>query len=102
MEMPFYRERLEQKFGLEVLVPDDRDRAETLRIIFDELVHGKVLEASRAIYRSIIAKLADRGAEAVLLGCTELMMIVRPEDSPVPLFDTTTLHCQAALDFALE
>jgi aspartate racemase len=102
MEMAFYRERLEQRFGLNVMVPEERDRAETHRIIFDELVHGRVLEGSRGTYRSIIAKLAERGAEAVLLGCTELMMIVRPEDSPVPLFDTTTLHCEAALDFALK
>ncbi|ABF43593.1 Aspartate racemase [Candidatus Koribacter versatilis Ellin345] len=102
MEMPFYKDRLTQKFGLEVLVPNDVDRAETHRIIFDELVHGRVLPESKQKYREIIGRLIADGSEAIILGCTELMMIIGPEDSAVPLFDTTTLHCEAALDFALK
>jgi len=102
MEMPFYIERLSRKFGLDVLVPDDADRAETHRIIFDELVHGLVSPKSKQEYREIISRLVAEGAEAVVLGCTELMMIITAEDSPVPLFDTTTLHCEAALGFAID
>jgi aspartate racemase len=101
MEKPFYRERLAQKFGLEVLVPEAADRAEAHRIIFDELVHGVVRAESKKTYREIIARLVASGAEAVILGCTELMMIVGAEDSAAPLFDTTTLHCEAALEFAI-
>ena len=101
MEMPFYKERLEEKFGLDVLVPNDADRAKTHRIIFDELVNGIVTPESRQSYREIIGRLVREGAEAVILGCTELMMIITSDDSPVPLFDTTTLHCAAALEFAL-
>ena len=101
MEMPFYKKRLSEKFGLEVLVPGDADRAETHRIIFDELVHGVIKQESKLKYREIIARLVGLGAEAVILGCTELMMIIGAEDSPVPLFDTTTLHCEAALEFSL-
>ena len=102
MEMPFYRERLEQKFGLAVIVPEDADRAETHRIIFDELVHGVVKQESKQKYREIVGRLVAKGAEAIILGCTELMMIITAEDSVVPLFDTTTLHCEAALEFALK
>lgn len=101
MEMPFYVDRLRQKFDLEVIVPEKSDRFETHRIIFEELVHGVIEERSREAYREIIARLVASGAEAVILGCTELMMIIAAEDSPVPLFDTTTLHCEAALEFAL-
>ena len=102
MEMPFYKERLSEKLGVKVIVPGNRDRAETHRIIFDELVHGVVKQESKLKYREIIARLVGLGAEAVILGCTELMMIIEAEDSPVPLFDTTTLHCEAALKFALD
>ncbi len=101
MEMPFYADRLRKKFGLDVLVPEQEDRALTHRIIFDELVQGVVSAQSRQRFREIIGRLVAKGAEAVILGCTELMMIVEPPDSTVPLFDTTTLHCAAALDFAL-
>lgn len=101
MEMPFYRDRLREKFGIETIVPNTGDRAETHRIIFDELVHGVVSTESREAYRGIIQRLVEAGAEGVIFGCTELMMIIRPEDSPVPTFDTTSLHCEAALDFAI-
>jgi aspartate racemase len=101
MEMPFYRDRLREKFGFEVLIPNATDRAVTHRIIFDELVHGVVAPKSKEAFRKIIANLIDQGAEAIILGCTELMMIIEPSDSAVPIFDTTTLHCEAALDFAI-
>jgi len=101
MEMPFYKNRLSEKFGFDVIVPDTADRAESHRIIFDELVHGVVSPAAEESYRGIIGRLVAQGAEAIILGCTELMMIIEPADSPVPLFDTTTLHCEAALDFAI-
>ncbi len=101
MEHEFYRGRLHDRFGLEVLTPDDAGRAEVHRVIYEELVQGRVLESSRAAYRAVIAALVARGAQAVILGCTEIMLLVQPEDSAVPLFDTTTLHATAAVDWAL-
>lgn len=101
MEMPFYKERLREKFGLEVLVPNAEDRDTTHAIIFDELVQGIVSPDSKQAFRQIIQRLISAGAQGIILGCTELMMIIEPEDSAVPLFDTTSLHCEAALDFAL-
>jgi aspartate racemase len=101
MEQDFYKGRLARRHGLEVLVPEDADRATIHRIIYEELVQGRVEPASRAAYRDVIARLVARGAEAVILGCTEIMLLVRAEDSAVPLFDTTTLHAEAAVDRAL-
>lgn len=101
MEQDFYRGRLEAKHGLEVLVPDAEDRAVVHRIIYEELVQGRVEAVSRDAYRAVIARLVARGAEAVILGCTEIMLLVRPEDSAVPLFDTTAIHAQAAVEFAV-
>ena len=101
MEQPFYVERLRQHHGLEVLVPEEEDRSTVHRIIYDELVQGRVEPASRAAYREVIARLVARGAEGIVLGCTEIMLLVRPEDSAVPLFDTTTLHAEAAVARAL-
>ncbi|MFP5512577.1 MAG: aspartate/glutamate racemase family protein [Alphaproteobacteria bacterium] len=101
MEQDFYKGRLVQKHGLEVLVPDVADRATVHRVIYDELVQGRIEEASREAYRGVIARLVERGAEAVILGCTEIMLLVRPEDSPVPLYDTTAIHAEAAVELAL-
>lgn len=101
MEQPFYRDRLRERFALDVIVPGTGDRADVHRIIYDELVAGVVTEASRQRYREAIAGLVERGAQAVILGCTEIMLLVRPEDSAVPLFDTTALHAEAALEIAL-
>jgi aspartate racemase len=101
MEQDFYKGRLSEKYQLQVLVPDADDRAIVHRIIYEELVAGKVIAASRAIYREIIARLIARGAQAVILGCTEIMLLVSEEDSAVPLFDTTTIHALAAVDRAL-
>jgi aspartate racemase len=101
MEKAFYRERLERRFGLEVLIPGDRERADVHEIIYRELVKGEVHDASRRCYQETIEALAARGAEAVILGCTEIMLLVKPEDSVLPVFDTTTLHAEAALHWAL-
>lgn len=101
MEQMFYRRRLEQRFGLTVLIPDTPERAIVHRVIYDELCRGVIRDESREAHRSIIAQLVERGAEGVILGCTEIMLLVSQSDSSVPLYDTTTLHAQAAVDFAL-
>ncbi len=101
MEGDFYKGRLARKFGLEVLTPGAADRARVDEIIYRELVAGLVLPASRQAYREVIGRLAERGAQAVILGCTEIMLLISQADSPVPLFDTTTLHALAAVDHAL-
>jgi amino-acid racemase len=102
MEQDFYKGRLSERFGLDVLVPDENDRPIIHEVIYKELVVGEVRAASRAAYTEIMARLVARGAEAIILGCTEIMLLVGPEDSVVPLFDTTTLHAQAAVTQALE
>ena len=101
MEQDFYRTRLADRFGLEVLVPDEADRAVVHAVIYRELVAGVVRPAARKAYRRIMARLVERGAEAIVLGCTEIMLLVRDEDSTVPLFDTTALHAEAAVEWAL-
>jgi aspartate racemase len=101
MEQDFYKGRLAARHGLEVLVPEEADRATVHRIIYEELVQGRVEPASRQAYREIIARLVAEGAEAVILGCTEIMLLVRPEDSEVPLYDTTAIHAEAAVERAL-
>ncbi len=101
MEQDFYKGRLATRFGLEVLTPDADDRRQVHDIIYRELVAGVVRDASRQVYRDVIARLVARGAEAIILGCTEIMLLVRPEDSAVPVFDTTELHARAAVERAL-
>jgi aspartate racemase len=101
MEQDFYVGRLRDAHGLEVLVPDETDRELVHTVIYDELCVGRVEDASRAEYRRIMAELADRGAQAILLGCTEIDLLVGPEDSPVPLFDTTRIHAERLVDLAL-
>ncbi len=101
MEHDFYKGRLRDRFDLDVVIPQTEDRATVHRIIYEELVQGRVEAASRAAYRDVIARLIARGAQAVILGCTEIMLLVQPEDSAVPLFDTTTLHAEAAVQWAL-
>lgn len=101
MEQDFYRGRMAEA-GLDVIVPDEAGRAAVHRIIYDELVQGVIREESRGAYRQVIAALVDRGADAIILGCTEIMLLVGPEDSAVPLFDTLALHVEAAVERALE
>jgi aspartate racemase len=102
MEGSFYQGRLHELHGLEVVVPKEQDRAIVHRIIYEELVAGKVTAASRDAYRQVIARLVANGTQAIILGCTEIMLLVKPEDSPVPLFDTTALHAEAAVAWAFE
>ncbi|WP_309621246.1 aspartate/glutamate racemase family protein [Novosphingobium sp.] len=101
MEQDFYRGRLAERYGLKVLVPDAEDRALVHRVIYDELVAGVVREQSRVAYRGVIARLIERGAAGIILGCTEIMLLVDQSDSAVPLFDTTALHAAAAVALAL-
>lgn len=101
MEEPFYRERLAERFGIEALIPCGADRAMIHRVIYDELVRGEVRGESREAYRAAIARLVDEGAQGVVLGCTEIMLLVGEADSPVPVFDTTRLHALAAVERAL-
>jgi aspartate racemase len=100
MEQSFYKDRL-RAHGLDVIVPDEVDRAVAHRVIYEELVCGKIEQASRKACREIIARLVARSAQGIILGCTELPLLIKPEDSAVPLFDTTTLHALAAVDLAL-
>jgi aspartate racemase len=101
IEEPIKRERLQQQ-GLEVVVPQEADRAEVHRIIYDELCAGRILDESRRTYQRIMAQLAGQGAQAMVLGCTEISLLVQQAHCPVPVLDTTALHAQAAVDFALE
>ncbi|WP_269510372.1 aspartate/glutamate racemase family protein [Burkholderia sp. IMCC1007] len=100
MELPFYAERLRDKFGLDVRVPDESARGDVHRIIYDELCHGVIEAESRATYVAIIDELAKRGAQAVILGCTEITLLIGADDSPLPVFDTTALHAKAAVEWA--
>ena len=101
MEQDFYKGRLQQNHGLDVIVPEEDDRRVVHEIIYKELVLGQIRPESLQAYREIIARLIDRGAQGIILGCTEIMLLVKEEDSAVPLFDTTTIHAVAAVDHAL-
>jgi len=101
MEHEFYRGRLGERFGLEALVPDEPDRSLVHEVIYDELVHGVVRDESREAYRGVVSRLVARGAEGVILGCTEIGLLLSTADVPIPVFDTTRLHCEAAVDWLL-
>ena len=100
MEQDFYRQRLERQ-GLAVLVPPDQERETVHRIIYDELCLGQVLPASRAAYQASIENMARAGAQAIILGCTEISLLVQQQHATLPLFDTTAIHAMAAADLAL-
>lgn len=100
MEQAFYKRKLEDR-GITVLVPGEADRAFVNDVIFNELCLGTVSEASRRAFAAIIAGLAERGAQGVILGCTEIGLLVRPQDTPVRLFDTTEIHARRAALYAL-
>lgn len=101
MEQPFLIDRL-SGHGLEVLVPTATDRERVHAVIYDELVRGLVRSKSREEYAAIVRRLVERGAQGVILGCTEIELLLRPEDVEVPVFATTALHAQAAVDVALD
>jgi aspartate racemase len=102
MEQAFYRERLEQHHGISVLVPEEDERLQVHRIIYEELCLGQIHAQSRECFRQVLARLVERGAQAVILGCTEIGLLVGAADASVPLFDTTALHARAAVELALQ
>lgn len=101
MEQDFLKDRLKAR-GLDVLVPDADERQAVHRIIYDELCVGVISEASRKVYLQVIESLAARGAQAIILGCTEIGLLIKPEHTHLPLLDTTELHARAAVAFALQ
>ena len=101
MEQAFYKGRLRERHGIDVVVPNEADRETVHRVIYEELCLGKTLDASRAEYRQIIQRLVEGGAQGVILGCTEISMLVGAEDSRVPVFDTTSIHARKAAEWAL-
>ena len=101
MEEQFYRDRLQKRFGITVLAPGEEDQAMVHRIIYDELCHGEIRDSSRRACLEIIERLTGRSAEGIILGCTELPLLIRPADVRVPVFDTTRLHAEAAVKMAL-
>lgn len=101
MEQDFYISRLEDH-GIKVLVPNKTDRETVNSVIFNELCMGQIIDESRIRYKSIIEDLIEQGVEGIILGCTEISLLVKPEDSTVPLFDTTLIHALGAVKFALD
>jgi aspartate racemase len=102
MEQDFYKGRLRDKHGLEVLIPGEEERQVVHDILYSELCLGEIKELSKGKFKNIIQNLVDRGAQGVILGCTEIPLIVSQVDYAIPVYDTTTLHAQAAVDFALQ
>lgn len=102
MEQEFYKGRLQEQHGIDVLVPEEADRESVHRVIYDELCLGKLEETSRQLFLEIMASLCERGADAIILGCTEIAMLVKPTDTEISLYDTTEIHCEAAVNFALD
>jgi aspartate racemase len=101
MEEDFYRGRLTEKQGLEVIIPTERERDIVHRVIFDELCLGEIKEPSKEQYVRIMDHLVRDGAEGIILGCTEISLLIQEEDSQIPLFDTTKIHAMAAVEYAL-
>lgn len=101
MEQDFYKARLKERFAIDVLIPNDDDRHDVHDIIFKELCHGQFNESSRQRYLGIIASLHRHGAQAVILGCTEIALLVEQRHTPVPLYDTTALHASKAVAWTL-
>lgn len=98
---PFYMGRLKEKYGIECLVPTEEEKVEIQRVIEEELTFNIIKDSSRDYYLKVIDELARQGAQGVILGCTEIQMLIKQENTPLPVFDTTTLHALAAVDFAM-
>lgn len=98
---PFYMGRLKEKYGIECLVPTEEEKTEIQRVIEEELTFNIIKDSSRDYYLKVIDELARQGAQGVILGCTEIQMLIKQRDTPLPVFDTTTLHALAAVDFAM-
>jgi len=102
MEKEFYKDYIKENFGIEVIIPELEERNEVHRIIYNELVHGNIKEESRAIYKDIIQGLEKRGAQGVILGCTEIPLLIQSSDVNIPVLDTTTIHAEKAVEWALK
>jgi aspartate racemase len=102
MEEEFYKGRLSRNYGLDVMVPDAQEREIVHRVIYDELVVGRIEPSSKAQYVRIIEQMIRQGVEGIILGCTEIGLLIHQEDSQVPLFDTTRIHAEAAVEYALK
>ena len=101
MEADFYKNRLTEKFGLSVLIPPDEKRGMINDVIFKELCQGIIKQSSKDQFKEVIKELVARGTEGIILGCTEIPMLIKEGDCPVPLFDTTSIHALRAVDYAL-
>jgi len=101
MEQPFYADRLRERFGIDTIVPPPPDRQSIHDAIYHELCHGVILETSRAVFQEIIGRLAKEGAESVILGCTEIGLLISEADSTLPVHDSTKIHAVAAVEFAM-
>ncbi|HEY7382260.1 MAG TPA: aspartate/glutamate racemase family protein [Beijerinckiaceae bacterium] len=101
MEQEFYKGRLRDRHGIEVIVPDETGREVVHRIIYEELCRGEVKEQSKAAYLELVDRLRAAGADGVVLGCTEITMLISQSDLDIPVFDTTRIHAETAMDFAL-
>ncbi len=102
MEWDFYTGRLRDEHGIEVLIPADDDRAAIHAVIYDELCHGIASDDSRELFRQVIAGLVSGGSQGIVLGCTEIPLLIKQQDFEVPIFDTTEIHALAAVDYALK
>lgn len=102
MEQDFYKQRLISKFGIDVITPDEHQRKDVNHIIYHELCLGQIKQSSKSRYREIIGQMAVNGAQAVILGCTEIALLISQQDTSVLLFDTTQIHAEAAVSFALK
>lgn len=102
MEQDFYKDRLQKKYRLKVIIPNERERAVIHRILYNELCLGKIRRISQGHFKRIIARLVARGAEGIILGCTEIPLLVDKRDYKIPIFDTTELHARAAVEYALQ
>lgn len=102
MEKDFYREKLQTDFGIEVIVPSSKDMDTVHQIIYGELVHGEIRAESRERYKEVVQRLEEQGAEGVVLGCTEIPLLIADKDVNIPTFDTTTLHAEGAVAWALQ
>jgi len=102
MEEDFYKGRLSKKFGLEVIIPDEQDREVIHNVIYDELCLGKISQDSKEEFKKIIAKLEKEGAQGIILGCTEITLLIKQEDLELPVFDTTKIHAKAGVEFAFK
>ncbi len=102
MEEDFYKGRLSEKFGLKVIIPDKRDREVVHKVIYDELCLGKISRVSKEKFRKIIARLEKEGARGIILGCTEIPLLIKQDDVKIPVFDTTRIHAKAGVEFAFK